>query len=160
MTTGKDGQNIECGSYKITCLANKRAYYGMSINLNSREINHFSRLRRGSHHCVELQNDFTKYGEKKFKFEVIEKTPDYLSASLSECDHMMRAVNRKEKIYNYFGTPTKAGRVEIPKIITTSIAFKRENLEAMKEYAENTNQSVSRVCNSLVQMLMLGKIKL
>lgn len=150
MNKKKDKNSFECCAYRVICSRNKRAYYGLSINLRASEHSHFLSLRSGDHHCEAMQKDFTKYGEQSFKFEVIKHTDNYISASIIEVDAIMIAMNKKEPVYNYIE--------KIPKITTASIAFRRENLEALKQYAEMTNQSVSRIMNSLAQRLLLGEI--
>lgn len=149
----------KCGSYKITCNANKRAYYGMSINVDARDVSCMNQLRSGSHHCVDMQSDFSKFGEEKFKFEVLERTPDYVSASLSEISHLVKAIGKKENVYNVIGKNVR-GDKHISTIITTSIAFKKANIDALKETAESGNQSVSWIVNRLVEMLLSGRVDL
>ncbi len=46
-------------------------YYGKSVNLSKRKIEHFRQLRGKNHRNRHLQNAFDKYGEDCFNFKVI-----------------------------------------------------------------------------------------
>lgn len=54
--------------YVITCTANGRSYVGSTIDFSQRHRKHISRLRRGNHESVKLQNAYNKYGEDSFVF--------------------------------------------------------------------------------------------
>jgi len=60
------------GIYKIIHLDSGKVYIGSTNNLTLREQQHFSSLRLGYHRNRYLQRSFNKYGEKRFRFEVIE----------------------------------------------------------------------------------------
>lgn len=62
------------GIYKITNTANGRYYIGSSVNIHKRWIAHRFKLKKGTHHCKELQSDYNLHGGKSFIFEVIEET--------------------------------------------------------------------------------------
>lgn len=59
--------------YTITNLDNGKFYVGSSINVRTRFWTHRRELRNGIHHCEPLQRAWDKYGEDRFKFEVIEE---------------------------------------------------------------------------------------
>lgn len=61
------------GIYMIKCLANGKKYIGKAKDLLSRERQHFSKLSVGNHPCIEMQNDYNKYGYENFVFEVLEQ---------------------------------------------------------------------------------------
>ena len=63
------------GIYKITCLNNNRVYIGETSCIPMRWISHRSDLKRplGKTNSL-LQEDWDKYGELAFQFEVIEET--------------------------------------------------------------------------------------
>lgn len=61
------------GIYKIKNKVNHKVYIGESINVKARWSHHRSDLRKGTHHSKYLQADWNKYGEKAFKFSVIER---------------------------------------------------------------------------------------
>ena len=77
------------GLYKITCLKNNKVYIGESSNVLSRLGKHASTLEKNKHDCIELQNDFNKFGKSFFKFEVLE-----LNNNLDE-----NIRKNKEKLY-------------------------------------------------------------
>lgn len=58
------------GIYKITCKENNRVYIGRSIDIDNRLKNHKYSLRAGRHTNKKLQDDFNKFGEDAFLFEV------------------------------------------------------------------------------------------
>tara|TARA_A100001391_G_scaffold191443_1_gene164786 strand:- start:193 stop:681 length:489 start_codon:yes stop_codon:yes gene_type:complete len=62
------------GIYKITCSANKRVYIGETKCLRSRWTSHKSDLNRpkGKTNSL-LQEDWNKFGESAFTFEVLEE---------------------------------------------------------------------------------------
>lgn len=60
------------GIYKITCLSNDKIYIGSSVDIKKRWNSHKHYLRKGIHANNYLQNSWNKYGEKNFKFEVVE----------------------------------------------------------------------------------------
>jgi len=53
-------------------LANGRCYIGSSQRIELRWGEHKSELRSGVHHSRHLQRCWAKYGEDRFKFEVLE----------------------------------------------------------------------------------------
>lgn len=59
------------GVYAIKCTANGRVYIGQSINMGRRIGEHFSDLRNGGHHNKKIQEDYDRYGEGAFDYEVI-----------------------------------------------------------------------------------------
>jgi hypothetical protein len=46
---------------------------GCAASIRSRRSQHFSRLRRGFHHSRPLQQDFKKFGEAAFIFEILDE---------------------------------------------------------------------------------------
>lgn len=63
----------KCGVYKIVNLVTGRVYVGSSVNIELRCLSHKSLLRRKKHYNMYLQRSWNKYGEKVFKFSIIEK---------------------------------------------------------------------------------------
>ena len=61
-----------CGIYCIENLINNKKYIGLSKDIRRRWLEHRSELCRGVHINIYLQNAWNKYGEKSFKFYIIE----------------------------------------------------------------------------------------
>lgn len=66
----------QSGIYKITNIINGKIYVGSAVNLITRQINHFSNLRKCKHCNILLQRAFNKYGEENFIFEILEEVKD------------------------------------------------------------------------------------
>jgi len=62
---------LNCGIYQIKNIITGDLYIGQSINLNRRKSQHFYELKKNAHHSPYMQNSFNKYGESKFKFEIL-----------------------------------------------------------------------------------------
>jgi len=64
----------ESGIYAITCLKNNKKYIGQTKGLNERLYQHKYYLKNNTSHHPLLQEDWDKYGEDCFNFEVLETT--------------------------------------------------------------------------------------
>lgn len=64
------------GIYSITNLVNDKVYVGSAVDIKARWYSHKSELRRGVHPNSLLQRSWSKYGEEKFLFDVIEEVID------------------------------------------------------------------------------------
>lgn len=60
--------------YKIKCLVNGKIYIGQTKEGRKRWTQHKWCLNKNKHYNFELQNDWNKYNENNFVFEIIEKT--------------------------------------------------------------------------------------
>ena len=61
------------GIYKITTTNNNKIYIGQSTNVEKRWKYHLKKFSENKHNNPYMQNVFNKYGEKVFKFEIIEE---------------------------------------------------------------------------------------
>lgn len=61
------------GIYKIKNKVNHKVYIGESVDVKARWSHHRSDLRKGIHHSKYLQTDWNRYGEKAFKFSIVER---------------------------------------------------------------------------------------
>lgn len=61
--------------YKIENTESGKCYIGSSIDVESRLLNHKSRLKHNNHSISDIQTDFNN-NAKAFRFEVIEEFPD------------------------------------------------------------------------------------
>lgn len=95
------------GIYKITCTPTGKIYIGSANNLSQRISTHKYTLRKGNHINKYLQNAWNKYGEDKFRFEVLELV---LSSFLLEreqyyLDKLKPFRERGFNIYRVAGSP-------------------------------------------------------
>lgn len=63
---------MSSGIYRIINIQNNKIYIGSSITIERRWKEHLNKLRSNRHENQRLQNAWNKYGEKAFRFEVIE----------------------------------------------------------------------------------------
>ena len=62
------------GIYQIRNVINDKLYIGSTTRyFSQRKAEHFKNLRKGIHSSIILQNAWNKYGEKSFKFEILEE---------------------------------------------------------------------------------------
>jgi group I intron endonuclease len=64
---------MKSGIYTITCLVNNKIYVGKSINVEKRLSQHYYELSTKRHKNGYLRSSWEKYGEKFFKFELLEE---------------------------------------------------------------------------------------
>lgn len=64
------------GVYSITNIENGLKYIGATIDINRRWWQHINSLRKNRHRSIYLQDDYNLYGEKSFRFDIIEKVSD------------------------------------------------------------------------------------
>jgi len=67
---------IGSGIYKIVCKNNNKFYIGSSTNINKRLNDHVGLLKRNKHSNTYLQDAWNKYGEKNFRYEIVETIHD------------------------------------------------------------------------------------
>lgn len=65
------GHDRKMGIYKITNLMNNRIYIGSSVDLIKRINDHKTKLNNNIHTNKGFQNDWNKYGEDNFSFEIV-----------------------------------------------------------------------------------------
>lgn len=64
------------GIYLITNLTNGKVYVGMSSNTRQRWVDHRKKLRNRTHANPHLQSAWAMYGERSFRFEVLQVESD------------------------------------------------------------------------------------
>lgn len=94
------------GIYKIKNRITHKVYIGESINIAQRWSTHKSELRRGTHHSERLQKEWKKYGEKAFRFSVVERFwfTKYANPNKLKIALLMREgywMDRYNSIYDY-----------------------------------------------------------
>jgi len=58
--------------YAIENTKNGKRYIGSSVDYEKRKREHLNQLRKNKHHSIHLQRSWETYGEKSFKFEIME----------------------------------------------------------------------------------------
>lgn len=87
------------GIYTITCLINKKIYVGHTENSGNRAAKHLNSLKINKHSIKDLQEDFNKYGEDLFLFEMIEECPKELL--FSQEHYWCNLLNTHDPKYGY-----------------------------------------------------------
>ena len=92
--------------YKITNTETGTIYIGQTTKYLYRRNCHKSRLRNSKHRNSQLQEDWDKYGEEAFVFEVIEELPCDTSSGVllkKESKAIKKHLNEGKKLYNERG---------------------------------------------------------
>lgn len=94
------------GIYKIKNRITHKVYIGESVDVKHRWCSHKSELRRGVHHSERLQKEWKKYGEKAFRFSVVERFwfTKYANPNKLKIALLMREgywMDRYNSIYDY-----------------------------------------------------------
>lgn len=91
------------GVYTITNTQTNRIYIGITAqNFKARWAVHQSSLRRGAHHNVKLQEDWRRYGEDTFKFQVLEFVENSRELYMIERSFIWSAVENGVDLYNIY----------------------------------------------------------
>ena len=85
------------GVYLITCNQNGRNYIGSSKDIYKRWSQHKALLHNRNHHSIKLQEDWDKFGEENFSFQVLQET-DYANAKKIEEEYIGKF---KSDIFGY-----------------------------------------------------------
>lgn len=99
----KQRENEPAGIYLIKNTSNDKEYIGKSSHINTRRVNHFSRLRKNAHKNKELQEDYNSYGEDCFEFSIIEKlenNPTEQELLKKEAEYILKKIKERKTIYN------------------------------------------------------------
>jgi group I intron endonuclease len=106
--------------YKITNSINDKIYIGSTKNLNRRIKSHFSK-KSG---CIRLKHAIQKYGEDKFKFEILEEVPlsklikreQYYLDKLLHAQDYIKGLNRNFLTIGYNTSPTASNRFGVKEL--------------------------------------------
>lgn len=95
---------MKSGIYTIENLVNGKLYVGCAVNFKSRWNTHKDELRHNRHTSDHLQKAWNKYGEKNFKFEILEEwSHEYLLVMEHYWCNLLNVHNDK---YGYNIQPT------------------------------------------------------
>ncbi|MBP7564038.1 MAG: GIY-YIG nuclease family protein [Candidatus Cloacimonetes bacterium] len=64
------------GVFLITCKDSGNLYMGTSMTTEKAYNRHVSELKFGNHNCRKMQEDWNRYGEASFQFEILAKVPE------------------------------------------------------------------------------------
>ena len=129
--------------YTITNKENNRIYVGKTSRLESRRQTHLANLRANKHSNKELQEDFNKYGESLFEFNVVQQG-EGLTEEEAEKKWMIKLKSYDPK-YGYNSNDTffrtrKGNKTKLMKDIESGIpvdikpkAKKKKKVEEKKE---------------------------
>lgn len=88
------------GIYAIVCYCTGKAYVGSAVNIKSRWRKHISDLRKNKSDHIYLQRAWNKYGERAFKFIVLELVPDRTNLIARE-QHYIDLFQAADRGYGY-----------------------------------------------------------
>jgi group I intron endonuclease len=87
------------GVYKISNKEDKRYYIGYSQNIYKRFGVHKSGLNNNKHQNIFMQRAYNKYGQDKFKFEIIHRF-DTVEEAKDKEDEYLKNMEIRNEIYN------------------------------------------------------------
>jgi|SRR5687767_11793524 len=142
-------KNITQGVYCFRNKINNKRYVGSSKTIEGRKSANLCRLRKGNHYAKGLQEDFNKYGEENFIFEILEivldetilrKREEYWSAYYDCCNEEF-GYNKHKKTNNYlYHTSIQTKRISEKtkgKIISVEC---RERLKKVRKHQVDCGQ--------------------
>lgn len=143
------------GIYRIICSKTNCIYYGQTSCFLRRSFQHLQLLKKNSHSCLKLQNDFNYYSKNSFSFEIIliEKSPN--KRLKIEKDLILNAAEgslynpvNQNRTFNY--QPRVAQQVQIDNVVYPSIAEAARQLNQSsrtlrKKLDDPVNQSYQRL---------------
>lgn len=120
--------------YKIECLPNGKVYVGQSSSHRKRWGEHRRTLRLGEHHNILLQRAWIKYGERNFKFSVIEEVTESTSDTREVYWIDFYGSNKPKSGYNLDGGGNKnKTHHELTKMKISEIAKSQRRALARRE---------------------------
>ncbi len=147
---------------------NGKRYIGESIDIQHRFCQHKNELRKGTHHSERLQKEWNKYGEKAFRFSVVERFwfTKYANPNKLKIALLMRegwAMDRYNSIYDYNNEDSIGDLKKFADIGKGSPKFKkykryrrfiRRNMIFAKRWMPHI--LVATLYNPIVKLVLLG----
>lgn len=138
------------GIYKIVNRKNNKMYIGYaSISLGDRRDSHFACLRNGYHFNKDLQDDFNKYGEENFSFEVVEVIDsDDIEVFKEKEKYYIKQYNAVEDGYNMSAGGDSTARPTLQKIKDMAELNRKLNIGKTASEDARKNMRAARARNS------------
>ncbi len=92
--------NTTPGIYAIVCSETGSRYVGRSNGIGTRVMAHIYLLRNGTHDNKRLQSDFTRFGEDKFNYTVLDKLHNPTKEMLLEREEFYISSFPFSELYN------------------------------------------------------------
>lgn len=92
---------MNSGVYQIKNVVNDKIYVGSAIDIDYRWSKHVYDLKNDRHHNIHLQRAWSKYGEDKFVFEILELTEKKKEMILEKEQFWMNKTKCFERHYGY-----------------------------------------------------------
>lgn len=138
------------GIYKIVNHKNNKIYIGYaSISLGDRRDSHFACLRNGYHFNKDLQDDFNKYGEENFSFEVVEVIDsDDIEVFKEKEKYYIKQYNTIKDGYNMSAGGDSSARPTLQKIKDMAKLNRKLNIGKTASEDARKNMRAARARNS------------
>lgn len=139
-------KEVICGIYKITNIITKKVYIGSSKDIYSRWDKHIYDLKNGKHHSSHLQRSWDYYGNKNFKFEIIE-----------ECD-FNKLLEREQYYIDLYNSANSDYGYNISRL-AGRITLSKEQLDKMAKTLSETFKGENAWCNIYSEQQIKSLIK-
>lgn len=146
----------QSGVYKLSCLVNKKIYYGQTSDFLRRSWQHLTFLENQQHMCFELQKDFNNYDINNFEFTIVKLESNLyqrlkLEKQLINDSEKNFLYNKKTVDPNFMKlTQRVAQRVKINNTINDSISqaarhLKKSSRSIRQSLADPTKKNFERL---------------
>ena len=146
--------------YSITCIVTGEKYFGLTTRANGRKGAHYAQMRRKSHNCKQMAEDFHQYGEKDMVWGIVEFHRGKQKAIAREKElidsHLIAGNCYNRPIIRGFLINSKKGMEDMSKIF---INLDNDELhKKVKIFAAKNNISIKEVVkNALIEYMKSQK---
>jgi group I intron endonuclease len=133
--------------YRLLNVVTEQFYIGSAVKYKRRRWEHFNDLKRGAHHCKQLQAAWDTYGPEAFEFELLEEIEDVVALQVE--DTYLAQYAGQNCCYNTALSsmqPPSADLLTREKIRTTMLrlyADKTKHPRYGKQHTEETKAKIS-----------------
>jgi group I intron endonuclease len=148
--------------YRIVNVVNDNLYIGSAVNPRRRRWEHWSSLKKGTHHCSALQAAWNEYGEDAFEFEIVQEVPDDKDLLLIEDTYLLQHAGRQHCYNTAVSTQqSSAALPEVREKISSSLKEKYRSGEFVprlgKRHGDETRALISKKVRRAVAQGRGGK---